>query len=109
MESKTHEQMAAALFPYNHNGRATMLSYNDMVEAKRAAWLSRQTEVDELKQEVENADATIGKLSEGINELRDNLAAKVKECEGLKWQLNDASVICHNLQAENERLRNSTP
>jgi chromosome segregation ATPase len=109
------------LYPDYKNGNDTVIPkpINHEQAAKRAAWLSRQPEVDELKRQVEDekkrADFNLENRDDHhkqqadywrtkCTEYNNQLAAKEKEVEELKWKLNDASVACHKLQAENERL-----
>ena len=49
---RTPEQIAAELYPTIPTA-IVHYDYNDIVEYQRAAWLSRQPEVDELKRQVE--------------------------------------------------------
>jgi hypothetical protein len=110
---QTPEEIAAELYPHLPNEDADLATwqYNARSYDQRAAWLSRQGEIDELKNSLQAAYETADNwmrtsedLSEGIHALRDLLAAKEKECEELKaenaklrGQITDLEMALQNL------------
>jgi len=83
--AKTPEQIAAELYPDYKNGNDTVIPkpINHEQAAKRAAWLSRQPEVDELKRQVEELKSVVYRA-------------------GVQHSIKDDEI--KQLQSENERL-----
>jgi predicted nuclease with TOPRIM domain len=76
--------------------------YNDIVEYQRAAWLSRQPEVDELKRQVEELMAFNETCLQNNKSLT---AAKEKELEELKEQLGYNKFGVGKLIEQNAKLK----
>jgi DNA repair ATPase RecN len=120
---RTPEQIAAELFPYDKR------TFKAIRFRERAAWLSRQPEVDDLKRQVEELEAhsefaklEVKELLDGNHKLREDvkqLAAKEKEVEEFKKACASYENACDSfekaiaywtdankiLEAENERLK----
>jgi hypothetical protein len=78
---RTPEQIAAELYP-SYIGMSSRL--NLITDVQRAAWLSRQSEVDRLKRQVEELMAFNETCLQNNKSLT---AAKEKELEDLKRQM----------------------
>jgi hypothetical protein len=81
---RTPDQIAAELYPYDEEVFLDVI----MSDAQRAAWLSRQPEVDELKRQVEESNTKINLQRQGLLELHRRIAAKEKVFKELVelWQ-----------------------
>ena len=77
MESKTPRQIVEELYPYQSSTTKWVI---DVIDVMRETWLSRQAEVDELKEEIKF-------LREANEVLIDHAAKKEKELEELKLKL----------------------
>ena len=115
-DERTPEQIVSELFPMTDNPViAIVYTVENMVQAQRAAWLSRQSEIDQLKFELEaikenrreedyHIQNTIDELKRQVEELKEcwlgaerdrsgvclKLTAKEKEVEELKKRIRTA-------------------